>query len=90
MEHSPLRYLDYDMSLLLSYNVRISKENITRKFHSDLFEECVDLNKKNHYLISNVFDKINNYGYNDSIYPNNKVQRIIYYYELIRKIHFKL
>ena len=58
MEISPLRFLDFDTSQKLSKDVRNSQENEARKFHSNLFEENLDINRSNHYLISNVFEKL--------------------------------
>jgi len=60
MENSPLRFLDYDVSLMLADQVRASQEEESRKFHSDNFENSheIDLNQDNHYLISNMFEEI--------------------------------
>ena len=58
MEKSPLRFLDYDVSLMLADQVRESQENEAKKFHSDLFESAIDTNKENHYMISDIFDDI--------------------------------
>ena len=38
MNTSPLRFLDYDMCLMLSEQVRISQGEEARKFHSNYFE----------------------------------------------------
>ena len=61
MNTSPLRFLDYDMCLMLTEQVRISQGEEARKFHSNLFESAIDKNKENHYLISKVFDEMGNY-----------------------------
>jgi len=37
METSPLRFLDYDVSLMLADQVRISKEVEARRFHVHIF-----------------------------------------------------
>ena len=37
MENSPLRFLDYDVSLMLADQVRISKEVESRMFHVYIF-----------------------------------------------------
>ena len=37
MENSPLRFLDYDVSLMLADQVRISKEVEARRFHYNLY-----------------------------------------------------
>jgi hypothetical protein len=60
MENSPLRFLDYDVSLMLADQVRISQEDEARKFHSNNFEnsDIVHLNRNHHYFISKIFDEI--------------------------------
>jgi len=60
MENSPLRFLDYDMSLMLADQVTVSQEEEARKFHSNNFEnsDIIHLNRNHHYLISKVFDEI--------------------------------
>jgi hypothetical protein len=37
MEISPLRFLDYDVSLMLAVQVRLSQEEEARKFHYNLY-----------------------------------------------------
>ena len=37
MENSPLRFLDYDVSLMLADQVRISQEEEARRFHYNLY-----------------------------------------------------
>tara|TARA_B100000035_G_scaffold211279_1_gene180943 strand:+ start:416 stop:709 length:294 start_codon:yes stop_codon:yes gene_type:complete len=58
MEASPLRFLDNDVSLMLSERVRLSKEEFARQFHSYNFENSheINLNNQLHYKISDVFD----------------------------------
>ena len=62
MEFSPLRFLDFDASQMLTDQVRISREDKARKFHSNNYKGCrvgeIDLNQDNHYLLSSVFDTI--------------------------------
>ena len=60
MENSPLRFLDYDMSLMLADQVRISQEDAARKYHSNNFENSneLHLNQRRHYFISKIFDEI--------------------------------
>ena len=60
MENSPLRFLDYDMSLMLADQVRLSQEEEARRFHSNNFENAheINLNHDNHYFISMVFEEI--------------------------------
>jgi len=56
MEKSPLRFLDNDVSYMLCEQVRISKEDKARQFHENNFQNCIDINKDNHYLISKIFN----------------------------------
>lgn len=79
MNTSPLRFLDYDVSLMLSDQVRLSQEEFARQFHSYNFENSheIDLNNRLHYKISDVFDnnsfiEIFNYLLEDE----NKVKKI--------------
>ena len=60
MENSPLRFLDYDVSLMLSDQVTVSQEEEARRFHSNNFENSheIDLNQDNHYFISMIFEEI--------------------------------
>ena len=60
MENSPLRFLDYDMSLMLADQVRLSQEENARKYHSHNFENSheLHLNQRRHYFISKIFDEI--------------------------------
>ena len=58
MEFSPLRFLDTDVAWMLSNSVRVSREEEARKFHSNNFENCLDLNSEHHYLISHIFEQI--------------------------------
>ena len=37
MENSPLRFLDYDMSLMLADQVRLSQEEEARRFHLNMW-----------------------------------------------------
>ena len=60
MENSPLRILDYDVSLMLADQVRISQEEVVRKYHSHNYENAheLHLNQRRHYFISKIFDEI--------------------------------
>ena len=58
METSPLIYLDYNVSQMLCEQVRLSQEEESRRYHSELFENDMDKNRNNHYLISNIFNDI--------------------------------
>ena len=81
MNTSPLRFLDYDMALMLTEQVRISQGEEARRFHSDLFESAINQNKKNHYLISHVFDEMRNYVEylsGDVVFLNNQISVQVY------------
>ena len=60
MESSPLRFLDFDVSLLLADEVRNSQEKEARAFHDNLFENSheINLNWEHHYLMVRVFEEI--------------------------------
>ena len=58
MEFSPLRFADFDVAQKMTEYIRNAQENEARKFHSDNFEDAIDENKENHYLISHIFDEI--------------------------------
>ena len=77
MEFSPLRFLDFDVSQMLSDQVRLSQEEEARKFHSENFENSheIDLNHENHYLMSNMFEEIG-YLLNYPVIPKRKVNCI--------------
>lgn len=72
MEYSPLRFLDNDVSIMLSDEVRNSQEQISRFFHEKNFHDSIDMNKEYHYELSNIFDnhisKIWEYYWNN--YPS--------------------
>ena len=56
MEKSPLRFLDNDVSYMLCKQVRIVREDEARNFHENNFQDCIDINRDNHYLISKIFN----------------------------------
>ena len=91
MEHSPLRFLDNDVGIMLSDKLRIIKEDMARKFHSNNFENSniINLNNKNHYTISNVYDNDFNYRLNyafmKSLYGDDCMKKIIENYDKILK-----
>ena len=60
MEFSPIRFLDFDVSQMLSDQVRLSQEEEARTFHDNLFENSheINLNWDNHYLMTRVFEDI--------------------------------
>ena len=74
MESSPLRFLDYDMSLMLADQVRISQEEESRTFHDNLFENSheINLNWENHQLMSHIFEDVGYLLYNP-VTPYNTV-----------------
>ena len=83
MNTSSLRFLDYDMCLMLTEQVRISQGEEARKFHSNNFENSheLHLNQRRHYLISKVFDEMKNYVEylsGDGVYINNQISVQIY------------
>ena len=83
MNTSPLRFLDYDMCIMLNEQVRISQGEEARKFHSNNFENSheLDLNQRRHYLISKVFDEMRNYVEylsGDIVYTNNQISVQVY------------
>ena len=73
MEHSPLRYLDHDVALMLRDKVRDSQEELARKFHSYNFENShiVNLNRIHHYTLTGV------YGYSPNMFCFCYVEHII-------------
>ena len=94
MEYSPLRFLDNDVSIMLSKQIRNSKEKLSRDYHEKNFNDAIDMNKEYHYELSNIFDNyisknwkfewLNLYV-NKSISNDTVKQRIkIYEDELIR------
>ena len=59
MENSPLRFLDYDVSLMLTDQVRISQEEEVRKYHTKNLEQKNEyINYHNINLLSVVFSNI--------------------------------
>jgi len=59
METSPLRFLDCDVSLMLAYQVPLSRDEESRKFHSENLENKNEyINYHNINLLSMVFSNI--------------------------------
>ena len=59
MENSPLRLLDYDVSLMLADQVPLSREEESRKFHSENLQNKNEyINYHNINLLSVVFSNI--------------------------------
>ena len=64
MECSPLRFLDYDMSVILWRFVGLSRKKEAIRFHDALFHYGEKINKKNHALISSIYSKqLNGYAW---------------------------
>ena len=63
MEYSPLRFLDYDASLMLAEQVPVSRTDKSRKFHSENYNQknyLFNINYHNRHLLSTVFSNIYN------------------------------
>ena len=59
MENSPLRFLDYDVSLMLADQVPLSRDEKSRKFHSENLQNKNEyINYHNINLLSMVFSNI--------------------------------
>ena len=59
MEYSPLRFLDYDASLMLADQVPVSREVEARKFHSENYNNKNEyINYHNINMLSMVFSNI--------------------------------
>ena len=59
MENSPLRFLDYDVSLMLADEVKISQEEEVRKYHTKNLEQKNEyINYHNINMLSMVFSNI--------------------------------
>ena len=58
MENSPLRFLDFDASKILTDHVRLSQEEEARKFHDIVYCGEINLNQDNHHFISMIFKEI--------------------------------
>ena len=64
MECSSLRFLDYDISIMLCEQVRLSRKKEAIRFHDALFHYGEKINKKNHALISSIYSKqLNGYAW---------------------------
>ena len=61
MENSPIRFLDYDVSLMLADQVPVSRTDKSRKFHSENYNNKNEyINYHNRHLLSTVFSNIYN------------------------------
>ncbi len=89
MENSPLRFLDYDISIYLGEQIRIHREDEARKFHIHNFENAIDENKVYHYEISWIYNEYINKLWNfywenfylDNLNEENRVKERIKLYE---------
>ena len=92
MENSPLKFLDKDVSKILCEQVRISRQEESRKFHNNLYHNGEKLNKEYHDMILNVYFQekdlldYSNVEYmnnllSDKIIFNKTCDMIKYYYE---------
>ena len=66
MENSPLRFLDYDVSLMLAKQVKLSQVEEARRFHTERFKSE---NKDNQ--IADIFKNIH-HNYNIQDYPKSQ------------------
>jgi len=59
MENSPMRFLDYDVSLMLADQVKISQEEEVRNYHTKNLEQKNEyINYHNINMLSMVFSNI--------------------------------
>jgi len=80
MECSPLRFLDYDMSIMLCEQVRLSRDKESIRFRDTLFHYGEKINDENHYMISSVYDmemKMLSFGYIEHNFNNINIVKII-------------
>ena len=73
MEYSPLRFLDYDASLMLAEQVPVSREVEARKFHSENYN---NKNEYNNYYNKKILSVIFSNIYNEIEKRAVKAQRI--------------
>ena len=79
MECSPLRFLDYDMSIMLCEQVRLSREKESIRFRDALFHYGNKTNEDNHYLISSIYSmEMNMLSFNNN---KNKVKMVVEKFE---------
>lgn len=89
MEKSPLRFLDYDVSIYLGEQIRIYREDKAREFHIHNFENAIDENKLFHYEISWIYSEYINKLWNfywenfylDNLNEENRVKERIKLFE---------
>ena len=59
MENSPLKFLDYDVSLMLADQVKISQEDYARKYHHNLYRSSTPgATQREHGIICRAFKGI--------------------------------
>ena len=73
MENSPLRFLDNDMSIMLGEQVRLSQEEVARRFHDDLFHFGIKINEHHHNTICKMYKFNNSLDYSCIKYFNSIV-----------------
>ena len=71
MENSPLRFLDNDMSIMLGEQVRLSQEEVARRFHDDLFHFGIKINEHHHNTICEMYKYNNSLEYSYIKYLNS-------------------
>ena len=71
MEFSPLIFLDNDMAIMLSEQVRLSREEEARRFHDNLFHYGLKLNEYNHKIICKMYEYNNSLEYSYIGYLND-------------------
>ena len=73
MENSPLRFLDNDMSIMLGEQVRLSREEVARRFHDELFHFGIKININHHNTICRIYKFNNSLDYSCIKYLNSIV-----------------
>ena len=97
MENSPLRFLDYDMSLMLADQVRISQEEEARRFHLNMWTASGTLDTRVlKGTVNRVFNGIKRYwgafwdeelsGQTKFLNSSSKNRRIILYEQELKNI----
>jgi len=96
METSPLIFLDNDMAIMLSEQVRLSREEEARKYHQYNYDEYgINCSYKN--VIINLINEISyyryliNYNYWNDLFNNHEqpkqiCRKIIEKYEMVKYI----
>jgi len=78
MECSSLRFLDYDISIMLCEQVGLSRKKEAIRFHDALYHLGVKINKDNHALISSIYIKqMNEYACSRDTLSFNNDTRLV-------------